>query len=79
MHKTGTYEAQIGGYAAFMPAPLPDGTAFDVSSLYALISQADRAVARLDGSIHTIPSSTSPMYETYYRLFEPQAAPRNGA
>lgn len=55
MHKTGTYEAQIGGYAAFMPAPLPDGTAFDVSSLYAMISQADRAVARLDGSIHTIP------------------------
>lgn len=56
-YDTGSYEPQIGGYRAFVPRPPPNGATlrFDASML-TLISQADRALARLDGSVESLPA-----------------------
>lgn len=54
--RAGTYQQQPNGYKAFMPAPLPPNPPLVVDDeLQTLLSQADRALGRLDGSIQTLP------------------------
>ena len=54
--RAGRYVRQLSGYRAFMPAPLPPVPAIRLEGdLQALLSQADRALGRLDGSIQTLP------------------------
>ncbi|MCJ7600490.1 MAG: Fic family protein [Desulfobulbaceae bacterium] len=57
-HRAGRYIKQPTGYSAFIPAPLPPEPPlhFD-DEMLALISRADRALGRLDGSIHTLPDA----------------------
>lgn len=55
--RSGRYVAQPTGYRAFIPAPLPPKPPVDISGeLQGLLSQADRALGRLDGSIQTLPN-----------------------
>src|SRR6188472_3734323 len=55
--RAGKYVTQTGGYQAFMPAALPPNPPVDISGeLQRRMSDADRALGRLDGSIHTLPS-----------------------
>ena len=55
--RAGRYIAQPTGYRAFMPAPLPPDPPLALSGeLTALLSQADRALGRLDGSVLTLPN-----------------------
>src|SRR5690606_14734054 len=54
--RAGRYVRQLAGYRAFIPAPLPPDPPIQIdASLYAALSRADRALGRLDGSIHTLP------------------------
>lgn len=55
--RAGHYVKQSTGYRAFSPAPLPPDppVQFD-SELRGLLSRADRALGRLDGSIATLPN-----------------------
>ena len=56
--RSGRYAAQIGGYAAFVPRPLPPDPAISVDSeLQELLSLANLALGRLDGSAEILPSS----------------------
>lgn len=53
----GRYVAQPTGYRAFIPAPLPPDPPFRFTKeLKVLLSQADSALGRLDGSIQTLPN-----------------------
>ncbi len=53
-----TYEKQTSGYRAFIPAPLPPVPEIVVDDeLQALLSRADRALGRLDGSVQTLPDA----------------------
>lgn len=55
--RSGRYVRQSTGYAAFVPAPLPPDPPIVVDDeLQALLSRADRALGRLDGSIQTLPN-----------------------
>ena len=55
-HRTGRYVSQPLGYRAFIPAPLPPDPPIRLQGeLLALVSRADRALGRLDGSIQTLP------------------------
>ena len=55
--RSGQYVRQIEGYRAFIPKPLPPDPEINVDGeMYALISKADRALGRLDGSIQTLPN-----------------------
>ena len=55
-HRAGTYRRQPTGYRAFVPAPLPPNPPVHITGeLQALLSQADLALGRLDGSIQTLP------------------------
>ena len=55
-HRAGTYRRQPTGYRAFIPAPLPPNPPIQITGeLQALLSQADLALGRLDGSIQTLP------------------------
>ncbi|HUF80582.1 MAG TPA: Fic family protein [Burkholderiales bacterium] len=55
--RAGRYVNQPTGYRAFMPAPLPPGPALELSGeLHGLLSAADRALGRLDGSVLTLPN-----------------------
>ena len=55
--RSGRYVRQIGGYRAFIPAPLPPDPPIQiVGELRELLSDADRAIGRLDGSILTLPN-----------------------
>jgi Fic family protein len=55
--RAGQYEKQLTGYRAFIPAPLPPAPPVRVESdLQALLSKADLALGRLDGSIQTLPN-----------------------
>lgn len=57
LHRAGRYRSQSTGYRAFIPAPLPPSPPVDISGeLQVLLSQADRALGRLDGSIKTLPN-----------------------
>jgi Fic family protein len=55
-HRAGRYVKQPAGYRAFLPTPLPPDPDLRLEGeLQALLSQADRALGRLDGSIQTLP------------------------
>ena len=54
--RAGRYVAQDGGYRAFIPNPLPPHPPIDLrGKMQVLLSQADRALGRLDGSIQMLP------------------------
>lgn len=54
--RAGRYVQQPTGYRAFIPNPLPPDPAVVISpDMQVLLSQADRALGRLDGSIQTLP------------------------
>ncbi len=54
--RAGKYLKQPGGYNAFIPAPLPPNPPVQlIGRLQKLLSEADRALGRLDGSIQTLP------------------------
>src|SRR5688500_10485295 len=55
--RAGRYVAQVEGYRAFIPAPLPPAPHIQMGGeLQRLLSNADRALGRLDGSVHTLPN-----------------------
>lgn len=55
--RAGRYVAQPSGYRAFIPARLPPVPAVEIEGdLQRLLSDADRALGRLDGSVHTLPN-----------------------
>jgi Fic family protein len=55
--RSGRYVRQPGGYRAFLPAPLPPVPPVRLDGeLRVLLSQADRALGRLDGSVVTQPN-----------------------
>jgi Fic family protein len=55
--RAGKFVRQGGGYAAFVPAPLPPvpPISFD-SVMVKLLSRADQAIGRLDGEIRNVPN-----------------------
>ncbi|MBO6692559.1 MAG: hypothetical protein JJ922_11145 [Parvibaculum sp.] len=55
--RAGRYVRQATGYAAFIPNALPPNPPllFD-DEMQTLLSRADRALGRLDGSIQTLPN-----------------------
>jgi Fic family protein len=56
-HRAGRYIAQPSGYRAFQPAALPPVPPVALAGeLQTLLSAADRALGRLDGSIQTLPN-----------------------
>lgn len=55
--RAGRYVRQPTGYRAFIPAPLPPDPPIRLDGeLRVLLSQADRALGRLDGSVVTLPN-----------------------
>ena len=55
--RAGTYVSQPGGYKAFIPKPLPPVPPIDFGTeLQRRLSDADRALGRLDGSVSTLPN-----------------------
>lgn len=55
--RAGTYIQQIEGYKAFLPKNLPPVPAVDFDDeMRILLSKADRALGRLDGSIEALPN-----------------------
>lgn len=55
--RAGRYVRQPTGYRAFIPAPLPPEPPLALTGeLQSLLSQADRALGRLDGSVLTLPN-----------------------
>lgn len=55
--RAGRYVTQPSGYRAFVPAPLPPLPPLDLTgTLQGLLSAADRALGRLDGSVLTLPN-----------------------
>lgn len=56
-HRAGRYRHQPTGYRAFLPAPLPPDPPVRLEGeLQGLLSRADRALGRLDGSVQTLPN-----------------------
>lgn len=56
-NRAGRYIQQPTGYRAFIPAQLPPQPTIQITGeLQVLLSQADRALGRLDGSIQTLPN-----------------------
>lgn len=55
-NRAGQYVRQQTGYSAFIPASLPPDPALEIDAeMHTLLSRADRALGRLDGSIQTLP------------------------
>jgi len=55
--RSGEFVVQPGGHSAFIPKPLPPQPALAIDGeMQALLSKADRALGRLDGSIRTLPN-----------------------
>ena len=55
--RAGRYIRQATGYRAFIPAALPPTPPVQISGgIQRLLSEADRALGRLDGSIQTLPN-----------------------
>ncbi len=55
--RAGRYVLQRTGYRAFIPAPLPPTPPIDLGGeLQLWLSNADRALGRLDGSVQTLPN-----------------------
>ena len=57
--RAGRYVKQISGYRAFIPAELPPDPSITLNDpeLIALLSNADRALGRLDGATGTLPNA----------------------
>lgn len=56
VHRAGRYVRQPSGYRAFIPSRLPPDPPVAISpEMQVLLSKADRALGRLDGSIQTLP------------------------
>jgi Fic family protein len=56
--RAGRYRRQPAGHRAFIPAPLPPNPPLKLAgNLQQLLSEADRALGRLDGSVQTLPNS----------------------
>jgi Fic family protein len=56
-NRAGVYQRQLTGYRAFIPTPLPPAPPIHLTGeLHRLLSQADLALGRLDGSIQTLPN-----------------------
>ncbi|WP_228057488.1 Fic/DOC family N-terminal domain-containing protein [Tychonema sp. LEGE 07203] len=57
MMRSGRYVQQIEGYSAFIPAPLPPKPPIKMDgALNRLLSDADRALGRLDGATCILPN-----------------------
>jgi Fic family protein len=57
VHRAGRYITQPAGYRAFHPAALPPDPPLELAGeLQRLLSAADRALGRLDGSVLTLPN-----------------------
>lgn len=54
--RSGRFERQPAGYTAFVPSPLPPPDLGIDNEMLALLSKADRALGRLDGSVRTLPN-----------------------
>jgi len=55
--RSGEFVMQPGGHRAFIPKPLPPTPALEIDAeMQTLLSKADRALGRLDGSIRTLPN-----------------------
>jgi Fic family protein len=55
---TGTFQKQTEGYTAFVPEGLPPDPPIEIDSeMQNLLSQADRALGRLDGSVLSLPNA----------------------
>lgn len=55
--RAGSYQRQLRGYRAFIPAPLPPTPPIQISGeIQRLLSEADIALGRLDGSIQILPN-----------------------
>lgn len=55
--RAGRYLPQPEGYRAFIPASLPPNPSVQIAGdLQRLLSEADRALGRLDGSVQTLPN-----------------------
>lgn len=55
--RSGRYIQQLAGYKAFLPAPLPPEPPISITGdLQRLLSEADLALGRLDGSIQILPN-----------------------
>lgn len=54
--RSGRYVKQPQGYTAFLPAKLPPEPPIDIQRLGKLLSEADLALGRLDGSTGTLPN-----------------------
>jgi Fic family protein len=56
--RAGVYVRQTTGYKAFIPSPLPPDPPINLDvTLTSLLSRADRALGRLDGSVSTLPNA----------------------
>src|SRR6266542_6206694 len=56
--RAGRYLPQPTGYRAFIPAPLPPAPPVRIAGdLQRRLSDADRALGRLDGSVQTLPNA----------------------
>lgn len=61
--RSGAYIRQSTGYRAFIPRPLPPDPAIQIDAeMQRLLSQADGAIGRLDGSIQTLPNPNMFMF-----------------
>ena len=57
LRTTGQYVRQIEGYTAFVPFDLPPTPPIEIDDeMQSLLSKADRALGRLDGSIQSLPN-----------------------
>lgn len=54
--RAGQYIGQLAGYSAFVPAPLPPNPPIDIQQFSKLLSDADRALGRLDGVASMLPN-----------------------
>ncbi len=55
--RSGEFVVQPGGHQAFIPKPLPPEPTLQIDTeMQTLLSKADRALGRLDGSIRTLPN-----------------------
>ncbi len=54
--RAGAYVRQAKGFRAFIPAELPPNPQIDLGRLTELLSEADRAIGRLDGVSATLPN-----------------------
>lgn len=55
--RSGDFVVQPGGHRSFIPKSLPPEPALEIDAeMQSLLSRADRALGRLDGSIRTLPN-----------------------